>query len=137
MKRTVLAAMVAVGLSAAISAQGQMVTRAAAQIPFSFNVGSQAYPAGKCEITLDVHPSIVAVQCDGVRERVMALSFGVSKVLPVQQGKLVFNKYGERYFLSQIWLPGRSAGRELGQSKAERELAARQRGPEQIVLALR
>ncbi len=137
MKRTVLAAAVAVALSAAISAQGQMVTRATAQIPFEFNVGSQAFPAGKCEITLNVHPGVVRVWCEGARDGAMALSSRVTKTLPVRQGKLVFNKYGERYFLSQIWLPGQWAGHELMKAKVERELAARQRGSEQTVLALR
>ncbi len=28
-------------------------------------------------------------------------------------GKLVFNRYGEFYFLSQVWTPGEEIGRKL------------------------
>jgi hypothetical protein len=34
--------------------------------------------------------------------------------------KLVFHRYGSTYFLSQVWLDGRSAGREFAKSKQER-----------------
>ena len=36
--------------------------------------------------------------------------------------RLVFNRYGDQYVLSQIW-DGSSAGRELTKGKNERELA--------------
>ena len=39
------------------------------------------------------------------------------------EGRLVFNKYGETYFLSQVWTPGYSQGGALTKSKTEREIA--------------
>ena len=36
---------------------------------------------------------------------------------------LVFNKYGDRYFLAKVW-PAEGAGSELGKTKIERELVA-------------
>jgi hypothetical protein len=38
--------------------------------------------------------------------------------------KLIFNRYGNRYFLSKVWTSG-GAGRELLRSTAERELIAK------------
>jgi hypothetical protein len=35
----------------------------------------------------------------------------------------VFHKYGNHYFLRQVWSPGQSEGYELPASKVERELA--------------
>ena len=46
---------------------------------------------------------------------------------PQKNNKLVFHKYGERYFLAEVWTGGESTGRKLVSSKAEdavrRELA--------------
>jgi hypothetical protein len=37
---------------------------------------------------------------------------------------LVFHRYGDRYFLSQIWVQGEELGRELPMTKPEKELRA-------------
>ena len=39
--------------------------------------------------------------------------------------KLVFHRYGDTYFLSEVWVTGTTTGRQLFRSRAERELAAR------------
>jgi hypothetical protein len=36
------------------------------------------------------------------------------------KARLVFHRYGSTYFLSQVWLDGRSTGREFAKSKQER-----------------
>ncbi|HEX6728749.1 MAG TPA: hypothetical protein VF074_02005, partial [Pyrinomonadaceae bacterium] len=36
--------------------------------------------------------------------------------------KLIFNKYGNQHFLSQIWITGNNSGRELVVQRQEREL---------------
>ena len=38
-----------------------------------------------------------------------------------EQGKLVFHKYGNQYFLAQVWIPGYKA-LELAKSKSERAI---------------
>jgi hypothetical protein len=40
--------------------------------------------------------------------------------------KLVFNKYGKQYFLSQVWMARGSDGRELYKSNAEQQAAREQ-----------
>jgi len=39
------------------------------------------------------------------------------------EAKLVFHKYGDQYFLSQIWTTGDATGRELLMPRLERQLA--------------
>ena len=55
------------------------------------------------------------------------------------QTRVVFNRYNDQYFLSQVWISGRSTGRELHKSRQERalerELAARAAKPESIAVA--
>ena len=51
-----------------------------------------------------------------------------------ERGKLVFHKYGDQYFLSQIWRTGENGGRELRMAHKERELAKNVVERETIVL---
>jgi hypothetical protein len=51
-----------------------------------------------------------------------------------EQAKLVFSRYGERYFLRQVWAPGMDRGRELSASKAEQEFARSFGKPEIVSL---
>jgi len=44
-------------------------------------------------------------------------------VNPPDEGRLVFNKYGDTYYLSEVWKPGDSQGGALAKSKTEREIA--------------
>ena len=37
--------------------------------------------------------------------------------------KLVFNHYGDRYFLSQVWFGDQGAGHALSKSRLEKEIA--------------
>jgi hypothetical protein len=37
--------------------------------------------------------------------------------------ELVFNKVGDQYFLSQIWVAGSAAGNEVPKSRMEKRLA--------------
>jgi hypothetical protein len=47
---------------------------------------------------------------------------------------LVFNRYGDQYFLSQVWPAGQDDGRVLTRSKVEEELASRSGKPEVVAL---
>ena len=50
------------------------------------------------------------------------------------QPKLVFNRYGDRYFLAQVWPPETDQGRLLPTSKEEREFARAAGRPEVVAL---
>lgn len=54
-------------------------------------------------------------------QMVMANSCASAK--PSDTSKLVFHRYGDRSFLSQIWTAGYSSGAELPQSRREAEVA--------------
>jgi hypothetical protein len=48
------------------------------------------------------------------------------------KGALRFNRYGDRYFLSQVWTGG-AVGQELAKSRAEREQIASSGAPHAVV----
>jgi hypothetical protein len=111
-----LAVAVAIGVG---SAAAQNMVHAT--IPFGFNVGAKALPAGDYELQR-LNGNIVAIR--GVDAGSAALALTMVSEQRGAEGKatLVFNRYGQETFLSQILTPGE--GRKLGRSKAERRAAA-------------
>jgi len=56
-----------------------------------------------------------------------------------KQARLVFNRYGDQYFLAQVWTQSDITGLEIPRSRSERTLLAGahdQRTPERVAIAL-
>jgi hypothetical protein len=93
-------------------------------IPFAFVAGNATLPAGEYRVEkLDSNSAVILVRCSDASAAAMVLSNGTQAREPQTQSKLVFKRYGNRYFLSQIWKAGSSRGRELLKSPAEKEIA--------------
>jgi hypothetical protein len=58
---------------------------------------------------------------------------------PKTQSKLVFHRYGDQYFLSEIWVAGYSQGRQLRESAKEKEqaVAARNATRDRVTIVAR
>jgi hypothetical protein len=93
-----------------------------ADVPFEFQAGKETFPAGKYNVTSGSGLVVQVQTADHVRS-LFSLTGGIQRRETQEGGTLVFNRYGERYFLSQIWLPGSNTGRLLHRSSAEREVA--------------
>lgn len=108
---------------AAVSADAQSMK---VNIPFDFSVGNTALPAGTYSVQQAIpHANanvLVLRRTDGSAQ---ALSMGtrLETITAVKGPQLVFHKYGNRYFLSQVWLKGGNAGAEIREGTLERELA--------------
>jgi hypothetical protein len=94
------------------------------KIPFDFNAGNVTLAAGSYEVSFP-HQSTVLIRGNDSKHAafVMTTRTGGNQD---HQSKLVFNRYGDRYFLSQIWAPGYDSGRRAAPTKTEKELASRQ-----------
>ncbi len=71
----------------------------------------------------------------------MVGSNATESLAPANKTKLVFNQYGSRYFLSQIWVNGETLGRQLPKTSREKEMARDlaqnlERGQVEIVASL-
>jgi hypothetical protein len=129
---------IAVALMAAAIAAGQCYaqrTTCKADIPFAFQVANQTMPAGEYLIqrNSDLNEETQMIRRTDSSAAALALT---SAVVDVKNGKsepeLVFHKYGDNYFLSEIWT-GQGDGRRLLVSKREKELARETRGSEVAV----
>ena len=108
-----------------------------AQIPFSFHVGDSILPSGS--YTADTNAgsgSVLHLRSADGKSSAMILSYGVPAAGRQTQPKLIFHKYGDEYFLFQVWGAG-DIGRELVQSRREAEFAAAARRDTQTVIAKR
>ena len=110
------------------SVQAQSVGKLEVNIPFEFQVGSKTLPAGQYSVKRLSQSSMLIRSADGQ----FSLIAQTPKVLTSDEKgkalmeKLVFNKYGQQYFLSQVWMVRGSDGRELYKSDAENQAAREQ-----------
>jgi len=96
-------------------------------IPFNFQVGETALPAGEYVIQQAGTSRMLTMR--NLDRETGAIMYVVPQSLQAESARntrLVFHRYGGTYFLSQVWQGRGQNGDALPQSKAER-VTARQR----------
>ena len=123
------------------SVRAQNAGTVSVHIPFDFAVANRTLPAGDYYVRRTIQRAQVGVEIVN-KDRSQTQHFTVLSVhgTDIQEGsRLVFNKYGDEYFLSQVWIAGRSNGEELAKTGRERllqrEIAARSIKSERIAVA--
>jgi len=95
-----------------------------ADIPFKFVVNKQTLPAGQYEITrFGSLGEAVLVHNAETGDNAVSNANAARSLNPADRTKLVFKRYGDRYFLSQVWVEGSSSGQQLPKSAHEAEVA--------------
>ena len=107
---------------AATSLTAQSTSLMTVNVPFNFAAGAKTLPAGEYRVKAVAH-NVVAIQSADSKTTVMLASHSAENTSMDGVGALTFNRYGDRYFLSQIWM-GSNIGRELPKSRAEKEQIA-------------
>ena len=118
------------------SATAQTV-RVRADIPFNFAVGSKTYPAGTYSIGTigDRDDKVLLLNAEDGKNSMAIFSNAAQNLTPADKTKLVFSRYGNQYFLSQVWVNGATRGHQLPKSNRENEVAktmARNLATEQV-----
>jgi hypothetical protein len=127
---TMLMMVVALALvSAVASAYGQSNSTVVADIPFEFVIGDKEMAAGHYNLSkATAGGEAVRVREEATGQSAIRLTMGLTTSRPAEKGKLIFLRYGNRYFLAEIWRSGESNVRQLLKSKEqkaiERELAS-------------
>ena len=129
MKKQVLMVLTTLSLFvtlAAVSAYAQSDMRLRVNIPFEFSVGQKLLPAGEYNVSYVVQGFLV----------IRSVDYSATYVFPTNstrssktrnESSLVFNQYGDQYFLATIWTEGNDTGYMLSESRAERELSRARR----------
>jgi hypothetical protein len=105
----------------ALSAVAQGKKSVILKAPFTFKVEHQVMPAGTYQILVE-HGWLQIRSADG-KTGAMVLTLPVSGKTVEGSGQVVFNRYGDSYFLGQVWLPEMELGRQTLESSEEKGAA--------------
>jgi hypothetical protein len=109
--------------AAVASANAQLSYPVRAKIPFDFSVGDNKLQAGQYTFNrVSADGKIMLVSSVDVNTSVFQPTFGIQVLTAKNESKLVFHKYGDLYFLEQIWTGGQQAGTLVPESRSERTI---------------
>jgi hypothetical protein len=93
-------------------------------IPFDFVAGNQVLPAGQYSVNVSgtTHTLVLIGRKYSIKSPFLRTNAVAANEIQ-SASKLIFNCYGDRYFLSQVWKAGESTGRQLLKSAREKETA--------------
>jgi hypothetical protein len=144
MKRTALNMMLtlvctAFLAAAAVAAMGPNLMTA--KIPFDFNIGSNALPAGTYTVSRGASPGIVIFRNEKTAKSVGVITnLGGGRTLN-EKAQLDFHRYGDQYFLSMIkqafstnCFTAPKSKREHEAANGAKNLARQQPGPEIVTI---
>jgi hypothetical protein len=99
----------------------QAQSRVNADVPFAFSLQDKAMPAGNYQIISLSGQALEVLNLDTQHGQLLAKQMSV-QAYKDQSPKLVFHKYGDQYFLSQIWYGDSHYGIGFAESKREKEV---------------
>jgi hypothetical protein len=109
-------------------------------VPFAFTADKVTLPAGEYVVKGSaVDRGTLLIQRVDTAASIFVPSYSAEKSAPQSECKLIFHRYGQRYFLWQVWSAGSAIGRELPKSAKEKEeaLTARHEAPEEVTIVAR
>jgi len=126
MRKRIFAISILFSLSAllASSSASAQTDRVKANIPFDFIAGKKTLPAGEYTIergTSNQRDLLLIRSADNRHALFLWAMDTIARKTPTETD-LIFNRIGDEYFLSKIWIAGEDTGREIREPRAEREL---------------
>ena len=102
-------------------------------VPFDFVVNGAMLPSGEYSVQGLALGNAISIRKADYTAKALVLGTRCQSPKTSEKSKLVFHRYGNRYFLAQIWMAGENAGLELAKSRVETEIA-QSRTAEEVVL---
>ena len=110
--------------AATLFAQTESQRRMKVSVPFTFAVEDHSLPAGEyLVLTVTPERTIRIVSADGKHSAIVNTLPNYAKS-PSTRSRLVFHKYGNEYFLAQVWTAGQNVARDPLSSKRAMEIAS-------------
>jgi hypothetical protein len=120
---TMLALLLTLALATTVAtANGQNQHTVRASVPFEFIVGDKALPAGEYSVSaIGIGQDAVGIQGTKANDSAVRLVNTTTRSAE-KSSTLVFHRYGNTFFLSEVWIAGQGQGRQLLKSCQERAL---------------
>ena len=106
-----------------------------AKIPFNFSVGNSSLPAGDYSISTVLPERMIRIDSADGQHSVILKTLPNYASSPSGNSRLVFNRYGEEYFLAQVWVAGENVGRNPILSGRAMESAKKGSSPQTMTVA--
>ena len=109
-----------------VTVQAQMMTPRpllTADVPFAFVAGGMNLPAGQYDVFHIMSPDWIMLKNVNAHSTAVLLVHVASSPMGQSQPKLVFNRYGAKYFLSQVWTETDNEVHSCLKSRAELTIA--------------
>jgi len=103
-------------------------------VPFAFVVGGVHLPAGHYHVYHPGDPYLIVIEKDDGRARAMVYVHPSTTEASASSTKLVFNKYGDQYFLSQVWTEPDKEVHQCFKCREEQTLMAQAGKRESVVV---
>ena len=104
-------------------------------VGFEFAAGDKLLPAGDYTVQLNPERGTVVLRVEGQKPLMFLTARKESRSAP-RRGKLVFQRYGTSFFLNEVWSQDNNTGQTLAPSSREKEMARREKQPQQILVVL-
>ena len=118
---TMLTLVVGLAMAAVVvPANGQVSTFVTADIPFDFIVADKRLPAGKYTVT-EASSNGLNIRGRDADSSAIRLTNAIAEKSKKRNARMVFHRYGQQYFLAEVW-SGESYGHQLLKCSKERHL---------------
>ena len=129
-----LAMSAALGMSATAFAQ---TTQLNVTVPFEFIAGDTVLPAGNYDVE-SIDPwggKALSIHNVTSNAGTLLLSNSCQLAKTSDSNKLVFYRYGQKYFLAEVWTVNTNIGRQMPVNQRQTELARNQQKSEVVLTA--
>jgi hypothetical protein len=122
----------------ASAAQAQIIGRIKSDIPFGFYVRDKLMPAGSYAIT-EMNPGsgMMEIRSDDGKSAAIFLTIGEQEKDTRTPSELIFHKYGDKVFLSEIVEQGEIDAAQVLKTKMEKRLEKAATRNEEVAIGLR
>ena len=104
-------------------------------VPFDFVVNGATLPSGEYTVQGLSLGNAISIRKADQTAKALALGIRCESRETSEKSKLVFHRYGNRYFLAQIWMAGDNTGHALPKGRLENEMAQNRSAEEVVLLA--
>lgn len=142
MRKTYLKTIAILGLFfmlAVGSANAQTGSMIEVKVPFDFTAGNAKLKAGSYTVRRVSRNTLLLRSADGKTSKMILAPMATSQIRKDTPERLVFHRYGNQYFLNEVWANRATDGLQLWPSTAESRLAKNKTdaGPQRVEIIAR
>jgi hypothetical protein len=125
----------ALAIGAATPSFAQSTPLVKADIPFAFQANGKLMPAGTYRFSQE-NGSIMRLSGTDNHVQALAMALRDNGVKPATVSKITFNKYGDHYFLHNVWVAGSTTSYRCTTTKQEKNIVRELRNQQPTEVAV-